>query len=87
MLLATMSDSRRARIREVLAAHAGLPIKVDTISDDADLFQAGMASFASVNVMLGLEEAFEIEFPDSMLTREVFQSVDAIATAVGSLTD
>jgi acyl carrier protein len=86
-MLPTMSDSRRGSDPGCVAAHAALPTKVDTISDGADLFQAGIVSFASVKVMLGLEEAFDIEFPDSMLTREVFRSVDAIATAVGSLTD
>jgi acyl carrier protein len=32
--------------------------------------------------MLALEDAFDIEFPDSMLKRSVFESVDAIATAI-----
>ena len=45
----------------------------------ADLFQAGMSSHASVNVMLALEDAFDIEFPDNMLKRRVFESVAAIA--------
>jgi acyl carrier protein len=81
----SVNTAEREKIRVVLSAHAALPTSVDTIADDADLFQAGMASFASVNVMLGLEDAFDIEFPDSMLTREVFRSVDSIATAIGSL--
>ena len=44
-----------------------------------------MSSYASVNVMLALEEAFEIEFPDSMLDRSVFESIAAIAAALGRL--
>ena len=70
-MVPTMSDSRRARIRDILAAHAALSTDVATLSDEDDLFQAGMASFASVNVMLGLEAAFDIEFTDEMLTRDV----------------
>ncbi len=82
-----MSAPARDKIRAVLVAHAALPAGVaETLDDDTDLFQAGMASFASVNVMLGLEDAFDIEFPDSMLTRDIFRSVDSIAIAVGSLT-
>jgi len=44
-----------------------------------------MTSHASVNVMLALEDAFDIEFPDAMLTREVFASIAAIAAAIAEL--
>jgi acyl carrier protein len=72
-------------IRRVLATHARLPVDVTTLADDADLYQAGMTSHASVNVMLGLEDAFDVEFPDQMLTRGVFASIGAMAAAVSSL--
>ena len=78
------SDVRR-RIRQVVADHGRMPVDIATLDDDADLFQAGMTSHASVNVMLGLEAAFDVEFPDAMLKRSVFQSVSAIATALESL--
>jgi acyl carrier protein len=73
------------RIREVLATHARLPVDVSGLADDADLYQAGMTSHASVNVMLALEDAFDVEFPDTMLTRGVFASISAMAAAVSSL--
>jgi acyl carrier protein len=41
-----------------------------------------MTSFASVNVMLALEEAFDFEFPDSMLNRGVFVSIASIRQAL-----
>jgi acyl carrier protein len=80
-----MSDELKDQIREVLRDHARLPVDVEQVDDHADLFQAGMSSHASVNVMLALENAFDIEFPDRMLTRNVFESVDAIAAAIGEL--
>ena len=58
---------------------------VDSVSDDADLYQSGMTSHASVNLMLALEDAFDVEFPDEMLRRSVFESVSAISAAVGTL--
>lgn len=58
---------------------------VQTLSDDADLYEAGMTSHASVNVMLGLEDRFDIEFPDRMLKRSVFESINAIAAALSEL--
>jgi acyl carrier protein len=36
-------------------------------------------------VMLALEDAFDLEFPDSMLKRSVFESVSAISSAIGEL--
>jgi acyl carrier protein len=35
--------------------------------------------------MIALEDAFDIEFPDSMLRRATFASVDAIGGAVARL--
>lgn len=73
------------KIRQVIAQHARLGVDVASLSDDADLYEAGMTSQASVNVMLGLEDAFDIEFPDRMLQRSVFASVSAIAAALDEL--
>jgi acyl carrier protein len=44
-----------------------------------------MTSHASVNVMLALEDAFDVEFPDEMLRRSVFESISAIGAAVATL--
>jgi len=80
-----MTDSIQAQIRQVLANHARLPEDPDTIAVDADLFRAGMTSHASVNVMLALEDEFDVEFPDSMLKRSVFESIAAITAAISQL--
>ena len=74
-------------IRDVLAKFGQLPVSVDTLADDADLYAAGLSSFASVQLMLGLEEAFDIEFPDSMLNRKSFASIAAIDTTVKAILD
>jgi acyl carrier protein len=74
------------QIRTVLNAHARLNQDAKTLAETDDLYQAGMTSHASVNVMLGLEGAFDIEFPDHMLKRQVFASVAAIRAAVLELT-
>ena len=74
------------KIRSILAEHGRFPIDVATIGDDEDLFAAGMTSHASVNVMLALEEEFDMEFPESMLNKGTFESVTAIRTALAGLT-
>lgn len=75
----------RPEIRRVLRDHGRLPVDIDTLGDHDDLFRAGLTSHASVNVMLALEDAFDLEFPDDMLKRTVFESVAAIAGAIGQL--
>lgn len=80
-----MSATLSAEIRQVLDQHARLPVDARSIDEHADLFQAGMSSHASVNVMLALEDTFDVEFPDEMLTRSVFESVAAITSAISQL--
>lgn len=72
-------------VRKVLKEHGRLTVEVDTLADDADLYQAGMTSHASVNVMLALEAQFDLEFPDRMLKRSVFESIAAISSAIEEL--
>ena len=43
-------------IRSILAEYGHLPVAVDKIRDEDDLYQVGMTSHASVNVMLALED-------------------------------
>jgi len=69
----------------VLHDHGRLNRPIEQIADDADLYQAGMNSHASVNVMLALESAFDVEFPDHMLKRSVFGSIASVQDALQSL--
>jgi acyl carrier protein len=80
-----LSGDTKIEIRRVLSEHARLPVAVDNLSDDADLFASGMTSHASVNLMLALEDAFDLEFPDRMLTRSVFESIGSISAAIEEL--
>lgn len=75
----------RDRIRSVLRLHAQLAQPIDELSDEADLYRAGLTSHATVNVMLALEDEFEIEFPESLLLRRTFGSVRAIDEALSSV--
>lgn len=73
------------QIRTVLSDHARLPIPAATLARDDDLFQAGMTSHASVNVMLALEETFDVEFPEEMLKKSTFESIASIHGALQGL--
>ena len=81
-----MSADITDRIRRILKDHGRLSADATIMAADADLYQAGMTSHASVNLMLALEGEFEVEFPDEMLRRDVFESIAAIGSAVSQLT-
>ena len=74
-----------ATIRSVLDAHGRLPVSASTLKDDDDLYETGLSAHASVNVMLALEDDFDIEFPDALLRKGTFESVSAIRSALESL--
>lgn len=78
-------DNIETQIRQVLAEQGGLSKSAESLAADEDLQQAGMTSYASVNVMLGLEGAFDIEFPDHMLSRSVFATIASMAAAIRQL--
>jgi acyl carrier protein len=73
------------QIRAILAEHARLLVDVATLADDADLYQAGLTSLATVNLMLALEERFDVEFTDRMLGRKTFGTIAALDDAIASL--
>jgi acyl carrier protein len=73
------------QIRDVLATHGRMAIDPREIDDQADLYELGLTSHASVDVMLALEEAFDIEFPDEVLKKSTFETVHNIAQVIESL--
>jgi len=77
-----VSRSIQHRIRDLLRDHGHLQGDLDTLADGADLYAAGLGSHATVGLMLALEEAFDIEFPERLLRRTTFASIDAIAAAL-----
>ncbi len=73
------------RVRRIVGDHGKLSVDTSRISDDADLYELGLTSFATVQLMLALEEEFDVEIPDRLLNRRTFQSVGAMTDAIGSL--
>ena len=80
-----MGKEMSEEIRKIIQEHGRLALDASTLSAGADLYQAGMNSHASVNVMLALEDHFDVEFPDRMLTRSVFESISSIEAALTEL--
>ncbi|MBU3887760.1 MULTISPECIES: acyl carrier protein [Methylosinus] len=72
-------------IRRLVDEQGRLSKAATAIGDDADLYAAGLTSFAAVQLMLALEETFDVEFPDHMLNRRSFSSISAIAGCLHEL--
>ncbi len=75
------------KIRHILAAHGKLTVDVASLAGDSDLFEAGLTSHATVNVMLACEDEFDVEFPDEALKKATFSSIGALSAVVGRLVD
>jgi len=70
-------------IRAVLAQHGRFP--VENLAEGDDLYNAGLTSLATVAVMLALEDKFNVEFPDNLIGRRTFKSIESIAEAITKL--
>jgi acyl carrier protein len=75
------------QLREILADVGGLAMPAAELAVDQDLYAAGLTSFATVSVMLAIEEAFAVEFPDRLLKRETFSSIVALRRVIATLRD
>ncbi|MGD0380991.1 MAG: acyl carrier protein [Acidimicrobiales bacterium] len=74
-------------IRAILAQHGRLSVDMAEVGDDDDLYRMGLTSHCTINVMLALEDAFEIEMPDTMLRKGTFQTIASIRAALIEVTN
>jgi acyl carrier protein len=72
-------------VRNVLKGVGDLAASADALANDADLFEAGLSSYGTVEVMIGLENALGVEFPETALTRDTFSSINAIVRVLEGL--
>ena len=75
-----------ARIRKMVEENARLKVDVQQLGDDDDLFDAGMSSHGSVNLMIAIEEEFDVTFPDEMIRHATFHSIANLRNAIEQLT-
>lgn len=73
-------------VRAILAQHGRLSVSIDQLTNNSDLYGAGLTSLATVGLMLALEDHFNVEFPDNLLSRKTFGSIESILEAVHQLT-
>lgn len=72
-------------IRRLLQENGRLHTPVESLSNSADLYEAGLTPFAAIRTMLAIEDALDVEFPVAMLRRQSFASIDAIMACLGEI--
>ena len=74
------------RIKQVIVRSLSLDIRPEEIGDEEQLFEGslGLDSEATIQIIVGLEEEFDIDFEDEDLRPELFDSVRAMAQHVRS---
>jgi acyl carrier protein len=65
-------------VRQMIDEHGRLPVAARDLSANADLYEIGLTSFAAVQVMLALEAALGVQFPERMLRRQTMASINSI---------
>lgn len=73
------------RIRSTLQDVGNLAVEVSALADADDLYDAGLTSLNTVNLMLAIEDCFDFEFPEDMLNRDTFQSIASIGAVIHQL--
>ncbi|WP_144138525.1 acyl carrier protein [Paraburkholderia sp. BCC1884] len=71
-----------AQVRSILQDTACLDVPVDTLADHDDLYDAGLSSLGTVRVMMAIEETFSIQIPATLITHDLFQSIDSLARVI-----
>lgn len=73
------------QIRDIVLQHARLSCDPEKVTADANLYDLGLTSLTTVNLMLALEEHFDVEFPQHLLSRKTFESIRALAESIEEL--
>lgn len=72
-------------IRAALAQYGKLAVDASALGREDDLFAKGFTSNATVNVMLALEDEYDVEFAESDLKKSTFATIASIEAVLQRL--
>ena len=72
-------------VRQLIDRHGNLRVPTLILTPDADLYAVGLTPFAAIQVMLALEETFDVEFPPRLLRPQSFASINSIVACLDEL--
>lgn len=73
------------KLLTILCTHLKFADDPQSISANKRLDELGLDSMGAINLLLDLEDSFEISFPDYLLTEETFRTAGTLSQAVQSL--
>ena len=79
-----MSDTLESQLKELIVERLFLDIAPEEIETDAPLSDYGVDSFLLLELIVALEEVFEVKFEQSDITADVLKSVASLAALVKS---
>lgn len=79
------SEQMDEKVIGVLRKYIDAAERDKEISMDSPLDELGLDSFKAIYLLLDLEEAFQIQIPDSLLMPEIFSSPTSLKTAIESI--
>jgi acyl carrier protein len=84
MEMKTAAQAIRVQIRSILVKVLALDVEPGRLGDDTILFdgQLGVDSAAAIDILLHIEDTFEIQIADEQIDAQLFQSVKSLARAV-----
>jgi len=78
-------DELQELLSQVLKQHLQLIPADGTIDPDAELRELGLDSMTAIALLLDLEQAFSITFPDEMLEADTFRTAATLRAALDRL--
>jgi acyl carrier protein len=73
------------KFEAILRPHLSLLDTDAALAPDVELRSMGVDSLRLIEVLVSIEDSFDIEFPDELLTGDTFRTPGALWTAVQSL--
>lgn len=82
-----MNDDLKIQIKQTIVRALNLEIEPEEIGDSDVLFggEMGLNSMAMVELVVGIEDEFDLEISDEDLSTEVFKSVQTIEDYIRSV--
>ena len=82
-----MNDDLKIQIKQTIVRALNLEIAPEEIGDSDVLFggEMGLNSMAMVELVVGIEDEFDLEISDEDLSAEVFKSVQTIEDYIRSV--
>lgn len=73
------------KFEDVLRPHTMLLDRGDALLPDAELRDLGVDSLALIEVLVAVEQTFQVEFPDELLVADTFRTPRSLWTVITGL--